>query len=191
MTAAIPNSDHPTRPKLPNPQKTIACTSYSVATYCSNEVAAENRNIMATPPRISVSGRLSRSRAKPSAANAVNAANTKAFPAIPHCDAPPSRIASAAPKAAPEEMPSVKGEANGFRSTACTSVPLMASPAPTSAPMSTRGRRRRTKSANSCSENPKGRRTTPFPTLTPKRSIHNATKASSPKRRFCRLRRAR
>ena len=53
----------------------------------------------------------------------------------------PATMTSAAPRPAPAETPSPKGEASGLRSTDCITVPLTASPAPVRKAISTRGSR--------------------------------------------------
>ena len=53
----------------------------------------------------------------------------------------PKAIATAAPNAAPDEMPSTCGSASGFRKSACMTTPAAARPPPTSPARSTRGRR--------------------------------------------------
>ena len=73
--------------------------------------------------------------------SAVSAAKRKAPAAICQMPKTPPTMTRAAPKAAPDEMPRVKGEARGLRSTAWDSTPPMASPPPTRAPMTTRGSR--------------------------------------------------
>ena len=51
-------------------------------------------------------------------------------------------IAMEAPKAAAEDMPTVKGLTKGFLVTPCIAAPANASPAPDAIPMKTRGSRR-------------------------------------------------
>ena len=55
--------------------------------------------------------------------------------------APPKVSTSIAPRAAPAEIPSVKGVASGLRSSAWKTTPAEASAPPTSAAASTRGNR--------------------------------------------------
>ena len=54
----------------------------------------------------------------------------------------PRRIAEVAPSDAPEEIPRMYGSARGFFTIACMMTPQDASPAPTSAARTSRGRRR-------------------------------------------------
>src|SRR5687767_13632233 len=57
----------------------------------------------------------------------------------PHPVDTSKKIASVAPSDAPAETPSVSGAASGFRKSACSTVPAVASAAPTTTPDSTRG----------------------------------------------------
>jgi hypothetical protein len=137
---------------------------------------------MATPPRIMVSGleflNLARARIPPE----VMAANKKALVAIHHRDRTPKKMVSAAPKAAPEEIPKVKGEARGLRKIAWATAPLTARPAPTSMPIVTLGRRRRKKTLRSMGEAKISRKLSPKCPIFKER--RTAKKDKTPKRRI-------
>ena len=87
------------------------------ATNCSSETTAENIELMTRPDRITVtvSDRPLMRESSPTRMTAtMPQRNTMAISGNPQM---PSMIASAPPKAAPWEMPSMSGETSGFRNT--------------------------------------------------------------------------
>ncbi len=109
-----------------------------------SDVIAEHRYATATPASTVREGTswpvspLARTSTSPNETSApMNAPEESAIVAVPR----PSRMTLAAPTEAPAEMPSRYGSASGFRITACMTVPITASPPPTSPASSTRGSR--------------------------------------------------
>lgn len=132
--------------RVPKVQCTMAISCSSDAKNCSVAVRALKKYIKAIPASTRVSGEAPLNLASPKTMNAHINAKMKAFVIIRNVPVPanpiPNIIASEAPKAAAEEIPTVKGLTRGFRVMPCMATPDMASPAPASTPIITRGSRK-------------------------------------------------
>ncbi|CAM5625871.1 hypothetical protein SCYAM73S_04211 [Streptomyces cyaneofuscatus] len=128
-------------PSSQNSTPRVCSASADVIT--TNEVRAEKSCIAATPesttrsvvePRVWLS---SRTRANEQMAPTKAPADSDTAP-----PPTPRTTTTTAPVEAPEETPSTKGSASGFRSSDCITVPHTASPAPHTAASRVRGMRR-------------------------------------------------
>src|SRR5690606_6522397 len=110
----MPTLGQDERARLPMVQNTRPCSASALATNCTSDTAALKENTSAMPNSTSPDVLIEPQRATASSNSAEISAKTKALAAIVQdCGTPgsdrPSTIASDAPNAAAEEMPSVKG----------------------------------------------------------------------------------
>ena len=113
-------SIQPALDRLPSDQNTMWTNWSTVPRYWPSDVSAENRNICATPVRISVSDEAPFIRAMVKMKPAENRAQAKAPRATIRLDGavPENRMTHTAPNPAADETPNVDGEASGLRRTA-------------------------------------------------------------------------
>src|SRR5450830_1526766 len=113
--AALRRSDHCTDASEPISQKTI-CGSFvdGSATYCAPATSDENRLPVTKPTSTRVTGDRSRPDRATSHVNDTATAPVAKAEACVTAALAPSRMATAAPRPAPEETPSTYGETSGL-----------------------------------------------------------------------------
>ena len=134
--ASAPSLGQVARERLPMVQNTRSCNASAVATNCSKDTSALKLNTSAMPNSTTPVALMPPQRATRSSSKAEAIANTKALAGTAQDAGTPGRlqsstIASAAPKAAADDSPKVKGLASGLASTVCISAPARPSARPT------------------------------------------------------------
>ena len=135
--------------KLPSPQITYECTPSCVEKKLSSEMKLDARKLIMMPmisnivplrTRVEKSMRVASMAAAPTIAPARMLMYPPMVEPNSVPSSPPSKsITTATPKLEPDETPNIDGSASGLLKSVCISKPAMASAAPDSAAVATRG----------------------------------------------------